>query len=184
MSSPDKLISGYEVELIEDHHSFGSGRYGGRIIPEEDISAVFPYLNAVLEDAIYDHENHILIGVSNGKRYAFRPHEIQAGMVNDMTEAAATAAEVTELVNRTWREREKITPSLRERRLPTVYEIYKLLPGSNCKECGYTTCLAFAGDLRNGVISLENCPKLSKPEYLQNREKICELFGPDSTNNP
>jgi ArsR family metal-binding transcriptional regulator len=182
VSSPNKLITDYRFELVEDHHSPGSGRYGVRVILPADISISFPYLNTVLNDTLYDHENSILIGTSNRRRYAFRPNEIHAGMVKDPSEAPKIAYEVIELVNRVWKEHEHITPNLRERKLPTVYEIYKLLPGTNCKECGYPTCLACAADMRNGVISLEGCPLLAKPEYKQNREQILNLFSSCQTN--
>jgi ArsR family metal-binding transcriptional regulator len=177
VSSSNKLITDYRFELVEDHHSPGSGRYGVRVILPADISASFPYLNAVLDDTIYDRENSILIGTNNRWRYAFRPHEIQVGMVVDSSEAPPIVNEVVELVNRVWEESENITPSLRERKLPTVYDIYKLLPGTNCKECGYPTCLACAADIRNGVVPLDRCPLLSKPEYTKNREQILTLFS-------
>jgi ArsR family metal-binding transcriptional regulator len=177
VSSPNKLITDYRFELVEDHHSPGSGRYGVRVILPADISPSFAYLNTVLDDTLYDHENSILIGTNNRRRYAFRPHEIQAGMVTDTSEASSIVDEVVELVNQVWKEREHITPSLRERKLPAIYDIYKLLPGTNCKECGYPTCLACAADIRNGVISLDGCPLLSKPEYQQNRERIRNLFS-------
>ncbi len=177
VSSSDKLITDHRFELIEDHHSPGSGRYGIRVLLPVDISASFPYLNTVLDDTLYDRENSILIGTNNRRRYAFRPHEIHVGMVADPSEASSIVNEVVELVNRVWKEHERIAPSFRERKLPTVYDIYKLLPGTNCKECGYPTCLACAADIRNGVISLEGCPLLLKPEYKQNREQIRTLFS-------
>jgi acetyl-CoA decarbonylase/synthase complex subunit gamma len=37
-------------------------------------------------------------------------------------------------------------------------EIYKLLPQTNCKECGYPTCLAFAMKLAAKQAELEDCP--------------------------
>jgi ArsR family metal-binding transcriptional regulator len=88
-----------------------------------DISTSFPYLNSVLDDTIYDRENSILIGASNHRRCAFHPQEIQAGMINDPSEESSIACEVVELVNRVWSKRERITPSFRERKLPTVYDI-------------------------------------------------------------
>ena len=184
MSTSDRLITDYRFELIEDHHSFGSGRYGGRIILPVDISVSFPYLNTVLDDTIYDCDNCILIGVNNHRRLAFRPYEIQVGMVNSASEASPVVDEVVELVNRVWSERKSITPSFRERELPAVFEIYQLLPRTNCRQCGYTTCLAFAGDLRNGVVSLESCPLLLQPEYAQNRQQIQKLFDSGSIDNP
>jgi len=182
VSSPNRLITDYRFELVEDHHSPGSGRYGVRVILPADISPSFVYLNTILDDTLYDHDNSILIGTSNRRRYAFRPHKIEVGMVKDPSEAPKIVDEIIELVNRVWKEREHITPSLSERKLPAVYDIYRLLPGTNCKECGYPTCLACAADIRNGVISLEGCPLLSKPEYKQNRERIRNLFSSCSTN--
>jgi ArsR family metal-binding transcriptional regulator len=176
VSTPDKLITDYNFELVEDHHSPGSGRYGVRVRLPADISASFPYLNAILEDSIYDHENSILIGVNNRRRYAFRPHEIQLGMVTEPSSASSLVSEVIELVNRVWEERNLITPSFRERKLPAVYDIYKLLPRTNCKRCGYPTCLAFAADLRSGAVTLEQCPLLSQPEYSDDRERVVALL--------
>ena len=40
-------------------------------------------------------------------------------------------------------------------------EIYKLLPQTNCKECGFPTCLAFAMKLAAKQISLSDCPYVS-----------------------
>ena len=43
----------------------------------------------------------------------------------------------------------------------TGIEIYKLLPKTNCKECGVPTCLAFAMSLAAGKASLDACPYIS-----------------------
>jgi acetyl-CoA decarbonylase/synthase complex subunit gamma len=37
-------------------------------------------------------------------------------------------------------------------------EIYKLLPKTNCKECGFPTCLAFAMKLASKQVELDACP--------------------------
>ena len=181
VSEKKKLITDYQYELTEDHHNPGSLRYGLRVSLPIDISPSFPYLNAVLKDTIYDHENRILIGFGNGRRYAFRPHEIQLGMVTEPSKATSIIDEVVELVNRVWQERDSITPSYREREFPPVYEIYKLLPRKNCKECGYPTCLAFAADLRSGAVSLDKCTLLLKPEYSNDRELVIALFSSGKT---
>jgi ArsR family metal-binding transcriptional regulator len=82
-----------------------------------------------------------------------------------------------ELVNRVWSERESIEPSFKERELPPVFEIYQLLPRTNCKECGYPTCLAFAAGIRSGAVRLEQCTKLSEPEYADKKEQITALLS-------
>lgn len=41
-------------------------------------------------------------------------------------------------------------------------EIFKKLPKTNCKDCGFPTCLAFAMQLAAGKIELEKCPHVSE----------------------
>jgi ArsR family metal-binding transcriptional regulator len=178
VGNEDKLIKDYQFELAGDHHNIGSGLYHVRVTLPADISASFPYLNAVLEDSIYDHENCILIGFSGKRRYAFRPHEIQLGIVADTSEAPSRAEEAVNLVNRVWAERGSITPSYIERQIPPVFEIYKMLPGKNCRECGYTTCLAYAAELRTGKVALDKCVMINEPEYSENRERLSAFFPP------
>jgi acetyl-CoA decarbonylase/synthase complex subunit gamma len=41
-------------------------------------------------------------------------------------------------------------------------EIYKLLPKTNCKECGFPTCLAFAMKLAAKQVELKDCPYVTE----------------------
>lgn len=40
-------------------------------------------------------------------------------------------------------------------------QIYSLLPKTNCKKCGYPTCLAFAMALSQGKVTVDKCPDIS-----------------------
>lgn len=40
-------------------------------------------------------------------------------------------------------------------------DIYKLLPKTNCRQCGFATCLAFAMQLAKKAIAIEKCPFIS-----------------------
>ena len=40
-------------------------------------------------------------------------------------------------------------------------DIYRLLPKTNCRECGFVTCLAFAMQLAKKAVSIDKCPYLS-----------------------
>ena len=44
----------------------------------------------------------------------------------------------------------------------TGLQIFKLLPNTNCRKCGYATCLAFAMKLAAGREALEKCPDASE----------------------
>jgi len=49
----------------------------------------------------------------------------------------------------------------------TGLQIYKLLPGTNCKECGFPTCLAFAMKLAAKQAELAACPYVSAESKAQ-----------------
>src|SRR5512134_2520009 len=46
-------------------------------------------------------------------------------------------------------------------------QIYKLLPQTNCKECGFPTCLAFAMKLAAKQVELSTCPRVSEASKAQ-----------------
>jgi acetyl-CoA decarbonylase/synthase complex subunit gamma len=53
-------------------------------------------------------------------------------------------------------------------------DIFKKLPKTNCKDCGFPTCLAFAMQLAAGKIELEKCPHVSE----QAKEELAEASQP------
>ncbi|MFZ2634152.1 MAG: acetyl-CoA decarbonylase/synthase complex subunit gamma [Desulfosalsimonadaceae bacterium] len=56
----------------------------------------------------------------------------------------------------------------------TGIQIFKLLPKTNCKECGVPTCLAFAMNLASGKAELSACPYVSD----EAREQLAEASAP------
>jgi len=44
----------------------------------------------------------------------------------------------------------------------SAMDIYELLPQTNCGKCGHPTCLAFAMQLANKQVSLDDCPDVSE----------------------
>jgi ArsR family metal-binding transcriptional regulator len=60
-------------------------------------------------------------------------------------------------VNRTWERRAEITPDHQMHQRPAPMAIYKLLPLTNCKQCGEATCMAFAVGLLHQNRELTEC---------------------------
>jgi acetyl-CoA decarbonylase/synthase complex subunit gamma len=56
----------------------------------------------------------------------------------------------------------------------TGIQIFKLLPKTNCGECGVPTCLAFAMNLAAGKAELESCPYVSE----EAKEKLASESAP------
>ena len=57
------------------------------------------------------------------------------------------------------------------------FKLVKYLPGTNCKECGLMTCLAFGVALQAREKKLEDCPLLLKEEYKSSYDFLYEYFG-------
>ena len=53
-------------------------------------------------------------------------------------------------------------------------QIYKMLPQTNCKDCGFPTCLAFAMKLAAKQVELSSCPHVSD----ESKTKLAESASP------
>ena len=60
----------------------------------------------------------------------------------------------------------------------TGIQIYKLLPQTNCKECGFPTCLAFAMKLAAKQVELSSCPYVKEEAKTQLAEFIRTAGAP------
>jgi ArsR family metal-binding transcriptional regulator len=172
----DQLIQGYTLELSEPLCVPGAETWSAKAILEDGIAAVLPYLNATLRGAAYHHDPGVLIWKEQGRKHAFRPREISLAPVADREEARRLIDNVIDTVNRIWERRGEIEPSLRERSLPSPMAIYRLLPRTNCKQCGYPSCMAYAARLREGEAELSQCPGLSKDSCSESRKKLLQLL--------
>jgi acetyl-CoA decarbonylase/synthase, CODH/ACS complex subunit gamma len=56
--------------------------------------------------------------------------------------------------------------------------IYKLLPKTNCKECGEENCMALATKIVNREIIIDNCKPLFKKEHEKAFNQLKELLKP------
>lgn len=62
---------------------------------------------------------------------------------------------------------------------PSPLEIYALLDKSNCKDCGYDTCMAFATDILERKVRVQDCNHLmQEPKQAKNRAKLIQLITP------
>jgi len=57
-------------------------------------------------------------------------------------------------------------------------DIYKLLPKTNCKECGQENCMAFATKIVNREVNIDQCPPLLKKENEKAYRQLRELLKP------
>jgi ArsR family metal-binding transcriptional regulator len=170
------LIEQYELRVESPPCDPGSERWSAFAQLSTDISAVLPYLNATLKGAIYDHDGQVLSWRSGGRVICFRPREIAVSNLEDRNEAQRIVERMVELANRTWEQREHLQPSLARREPLKALDVYKLLPGQNCKACGQPTCFTFALKLVAGQAEIESCAPLFNDEYRSKRDRLLEML--------
>lgn len=143
----------------------------------EDISAVLPYLNGVLRGARYDPRTPSLLFQREGHRFILQPRRLAITKLEDEAEARRVMEWLVETVNLTWERRDEIEPDHQATRQPTMLEVYRLLPGGNCRACGDATCLAFAAKLLREEVDLDACAPLFTEEHAEKRERLLELMS-------
>ena len=166
------LIETYDLEVFTPPCDPGAERYAAKAHLTVDVSGILPYLNATLRGAIYLPEAQALTWKKGGHNIAFHAYELATSNVEDRAGAEKELKGLIDLVNRTWERRAEITPDTSTRQRPTPMAIYKLLPNTNCRQCGEPTCYSFALKLTASQKKLADCPPLSEAQYAEKRAAL------------
>jgi len=161
-------LSGYTKTIFrpECNPSFTSVHCVARL--NEDVGEVLPYLNAVLGGTRYFSDPPEVMFHHHGKIIKVGSREIAVNALEDEQEADRILEWLKKEINQAWENRASITPCYTGRTKPILMEILKLLPKTNCKQCGQPTCMAFAAQVMEGGRGAEHCPKLNE----ENRMKL------------
>jgi ArsR family metal-binding transcriptional regulator len=150
-----------------------------RVIAElsDDISPVFPYLNAIISNLMYIPGTETVTIKREWRILTFYPHVAVMAKVDGAEDAVAQLIWFKDLCNDTWRRREEITPHYERRKLLGPLDVYRLLPKLNCQACGEATCMAFAFGLLMGGHHLPECPRLQEGAFVEGGLRLEELLG-------
>ncbi|UCH33745.1 MAG: Fe-S cluster protein [Armatimonadota bacterium] len=144
--------------------------------PSCDVSEMLPYLNAVLGRPIYNPASPALTVNRDGRIITIYARSVFMAKILDETDARAQADWIRDSLNDVYIRRDEITPVHDRRQRLTELEIYKLLPGINCKVCGRLTCLAFAVELAAGRAEILRCAPLFDAQYQDKRQVLLDLL--------
>ena len=129
---------------------------------DQDIAEALPYLNATLGGFEYLKDPPAVTFRLHGKLITVHPRQIAVNALRDEEEADKILEWMKREINDAWDNREKITPSYEGAPKPKILEILKLLPKTNCRECGQPTCMVFATLAAQGVNEEGDCPALNE----------------------
>jgi len=92
--------------------------------------------------------------------------------VDDLLDMWILIRTTIDLAFTAWRLRSTLKPETEPRYGIGTMEIFKRLPGTNCRKCGNYACMEFAAGLLTGRRDIVECPPLFEPEYGRHRESL------------
>lgn len=143
---------------------------------DQDVTAVLPYLNTVLGGFEYLKEPPAVTFKVHGKLITVHARQIAVNALRDEEEADKILEWLKMEINETWEKRDQIEPRFEGTPKPKILEILKLLPKTNCRECGQPTCMVFSILIAQGAKSPDDCPHLVEKDGQKMRDYM-SLFS-------
>jgi ArsR family metal-binding transcriptional regulator len=149
-----------------------------RVIAEvsDEIHDAFPYLNAVIKGCIYNHPALTLTIRNEDKLITLHTKHVTLTLIEDEKEAQEILDGLKDLINQTYQNKDQIEPNYSEGGQLKPSDVQKLLPGTNCKECGFRSCLAFAFKLVDEKIEIVKCLPLFSDQFKEKRKLLLETL--------
>ncbi len=168
------ILEGYQIEIFNNECRPSAMTVQCFAHLEQDISKVLPYLNAALGGHEYTRQPPSVSFKAHGKLISVSGRKIAINALKDGAEAEKIVAWMVREINAAWENRATITP--RDVGLPKiqVIDVLKLLPKTNCRQCGAPTCMVFATQVAEGAKDESHCPPLEEAQ----KEKLNALLAP------
>lgn len=168
------LLTGYRMEIFNNECMPGAMTVQCFAHLNQDVGPALPYLNAVLGGFEYIRQPPSVTFRSQGKLITVHGRKIAVNALKDEDEARKIVDWLVREINAAWEKRNDIQPCYEGMPRPNVIEILKLLPKTNCRDCGAPTCLVFATRVAEGVKDHQDCPSMD----LENRKKLATYMKP------
>ena len=169
------LLNSYRLEVFNSECNPGAMTVQCFAHLDQDVSEALPFLNAELGGFEYIKDPPAVTFRSQGKLITVHGRKIAVNALKDEAEAGKIIEWLKGEINTAWERRHEITPSIEGLPKPGVLEILKLLPRTNCRVCGETTCMVFATRVAEGAKGADDCLSL-KTEEKKRLDDYMERF--------
>ncbi len=164
------LLNTYTLEIFKSKcHSDEKGVHCFAHL-DQDVSKCLPYLNAVLGGFQYLKNPSAVTFRAQGKLITVHGKKIAVNALKDKSEAEKIIDWLKREINSAWENKDQITPCFSGVAKPGIIEILKLLPKTNCRECGQPTCMVFATQVAEGAKGSCDCPQIGQVGSDQGRK--------------
>ncbi len=142
----------------------------------EDVGEALPYLNSVLGGLTFYQSPPAVTFKVHGKLITVQPREIAVNALTDEEEADKILEWLKREINDVWERREEIQPKYDGIQKPNLLEVLKLLPKTNCRECGQPTCIVFSTLVIEGAKGPDDCPQLPNTDKSKLIEYLSKFY--------
>jgi ArsR family metal-binding transcriptional regulator len=108
--------------------------------------------------------------------FTLHAHHITLAKIEDQKEAEEILGWLRDLINESYEKRDQIEPNYSMTAELKALDIFRLLPGTNCRKCGELTCLAFAVKLVGRDTEITKCDPLFSEKYQGKRNVLLEIL--------
>jgi ArsR family metal-binding transcriptional regulator len=142
-----------------------------------DICEVMPYLNAMIRGADYNREAGSIKFLNNKIEFTIIHEQINIAKFINRTELHELLDWVQDLINDVYMSMAELTPRYDTRKRMPPFEIYAMLPKTNCQKCGEKSCMVFAAKLSRLEVEVDDCPNLSEQGNMEKKRKLESAFS-------
>ena len=132
------FLRDYTVRVVLSDCNPSSQKVNALVDLSDDISEILPFLNTVLKGLSIQSRREKF----NRKKRRSLHYILAAANFNYQTggrkRGQGSDEELKEILKETYERRDQIKPTYTSRPIPRPLDIFKLLPGKNCKECRRT----------------------------------------------
>lgn len=154
------LVNTYRMELFNNECMPGAITVQCFAHLDGDAGPALPYLNTVLGGFDYIKDPPSITFRAQGKLMTVHSRKIAVNALKDEKEAKKIVEWLIREINAAWEGRAEIEPSFSGLPRIELIEVLKLLPQTNCRECGCPTCMVFASQVTEGAKDASHCPQM------------------------
>ena len=170
------LLNSYTLEIFNPECRPGAMAVHCFAHLDQDVGKAIPYLNAVLGGYTYSKDPPSVGFKIHGKLITVHSQKIAINALKDEEEAKKIVEWLKREINTAWENRDEIVPSHEAAAQPQVFEVLKLLPKTNCKECGQPTCMVFASQVAEGAKGPKDCPPMDAEKSRKLSEYLSRFY--------
>lgn len=157
------------VKLEQAYCHKPQGCYLAKLSLDFEISFLLPYLKPQVKALYFEPAEGLLIFKWPFRRKFYKvsltKDEVKIGIVKDREEAGGALSHLFTFLSDFYSKMDNLKPDYSPIKRPSALEIYKILPKTNCRDCGELSCLAFAGKVSMAEAELSDCPHLSQENF-------------------